>query len=186
MEWQAAVLALQILMLSAGWALFQKARGELSAKAAEAPALAETKALHQNVRHLLAELSETSSQTAEELGRRVEEARALIEDLDERIAILTATEQAAMNASRSAPTLTVVETFAPARTAPPVQEARLGATVGSYASDAGAERTPSPMQERRKLVFELADSGSRTSEIARETEISEGEVETILALRSRA
>ncbi len=44
MEWQAIVLVMQILMLAVGWLLFQQARGELSARAAEKPVLGEGKA----------------------------------------------------------------------------------------------------------------------------------------------
>ena len=44
MEWQAIVLTSQIMLLAVGWALFQKARAELAARAAEAPILSEVRA----------------------------------------------------------------------------------------------------------------------------------------------
>jgi hypothetical protein len=67
--WQAMVFSVQILLLAAGWTLFQKARGELSARAAEAPVLTEIKALHRNVKRLLQEIETTSDHASAQIER---------------------------------------------------------------------------------------------------------------------
>src|SRR5687768_16654551 len=85
MEWQAVVMAMQILLLATGWVLFQKARAELSAKAAEEPVLSEVRALQRNVKELLAEIEETGDAVSSRLESRCVEARELLHALERRL-----------------------------------------------------------------------------------------------------
>ena len=171
MEWQAVVFALQIMMLTVGWMLFQKAKGELSAKAAEAPVLTEIKALQRSVKQLLLEMTEASHHTSARLEVQCAEARTLVTDLEERLEraqFLRGNLSTNQSPNQPvAPVLTVVETYEPKLREP------------TYASP-----TLSSREERKRLIYELADAGASAAAIARETEISEGEVETLLALRT--
>ncbi len=163
MEWQAVVVSLQIMMLTVGWMLFQKAKGELSAKAAEAPVLNEVKALQRSVKQLLSEMTEASHQISARLEVQCAEAKSLLMELEAKTQLSkTGTKEPAP------PMLTVVEAYAPR----------------SEAREPTAVRPLSSREERRRLVYELSDSGLSASAIAREAEMSEGEVETFLALRT--
>jgi hypothetical protein len=88
MEWQAVVLAIQILLLAAGWILFQRARGELSAQAAEAPVLAEVKALQQRVKSLLVELESATDRQAARLESGCADAVAVLTEIESKIQIV--------------------------------------------------------------------------------------------------
>ena len=177
MEWQAAVFALQIMIIPVSWMLFQRAKGELSAKAAEAPILNEVRALQRNVKQLLAEITETSHQTSLKLEMQCSEARSLLSEMEARTErerhllhpISPSPLMGTQPISSPSPTLTVVETYAPK----PKKEEPL------YSASRNSAR-----HEQRRLIYSLADAGATASEISREAEISEGEVETLLALRS--
>lgn len=82
MEWQVLIFVLQFLLLVIGWALFQQARGELSAQAAEAPVLGEVKALAQGVRQMLAELETSAGRYTGLLEERLAESRCLLNSLE--------------------------------------------------------------------------------------------------------
>ncbi len=77
MEWQAVVLVMQILMLAVGWFLFQQAKGELSARAAETPVLGEVKALQRNIKQLLTDLDQTSGRASQHLETQCRQAHEL-------------------------------------------------------------------------------------------------------------
>lgn len=189
MEWQAVVLVMQILMLAVGWFLFQQARGELSARAAETPVLGEVKALHRSIKQLLVDLEQTSERASGQLETRCVEARQLIATLEAGVneavriqeygitvsprpmpAVLEAewAEESARIASVRPPSSRVIAVAA-------VPEPPVPASPPTAAQE---ER-----DQRRTRVFALADAGQTPSHIARETGLSEGEVETLLGLR---
>lgn len=195
MEWQAVVLAVQILLLAAGWLLFQRARGDLAARAAEIPVLGEVRALQKSVKQLLVEIETASDRQALRLENGCAEAVALVTELETAMreaerrladfeasisAIATARAVAAVvgqsTASRSIPETAHAAIPNDTTTAEPVSD---GASlpVGYPA----ASNTISP----RDLVYQLADSGQSTASIAYQTRLSEGEVETLLGLRAR-
>ena len=81
MEWQAVVLVMQILMLAVGWFLFQQAKGELSAHAAETPVLGEVKALQRSIKQLLTDMENTSERTSLNLEAKCRQAQELASTL---------------------------------------------------------------------------------------------------------
>ncbi len=82
MEWQSAALAVQILLIVIGWSLFQHARSQLTAQAAETPAVMEMKSLHAQVRVLLEQIERTSDQSIERLEKECAKARQLLQELE--------------------------------------------------------------------------------------------------------
>ena len=205
MEWQAVVMALQILMLAVAWVLFQKARAELSAKAAEEPVLSEVRALQRQVKALLLEIEETGEAAAVKVETRCVEAREILLALDHQIqtASLLA-EMAAVpsrNGRRAAPVLEdemVVSAALPMETEPlettPALTKKRAATGAKRSRATTTEQVQAavaaaPVQElspttlRRNSVYALADQGEAATTIARQTGLSEGEVETLLGLR---
>jgi hypothetical protein len=194
MEWQAVVLAIQILLLAAGWVLFQRARGELSARAAETPVLAEVKALQQRVKQLLAELeSATDRQAARleggcadaiavltEIEKKVRDAERLIAQVDERTH--RADPARPMAAARNNGMLS--ENIEAQRGHNAVVESR--AIPAESGADMIEDVDPGPVfTSRNDEVYAMADRGNSTLTIAHATRLSEGEVEMILALRGR-
>lgn len=161
MEWQALGIALQILLLAIGWTLFQRARAELTARAVEVPVLAELKALHHNVQHLLKQLEETSLEASLRLERGCEQARALLKALEESLQMQHPSPSPRRKKSKSA----MVDT----------QEMQqdLASCVNAV--------EPLSLKER---VYRLAEKGTAPSLIARQIGVSEGEVETLLGLKS--
>src|SRR5437016_6552638 len=78
------VLVVEILLLMAGWLLFQQAKSDLTARAAQAPVLSEVKALQQSVAGLFEQLKLESAQSCAQLEARCIEARDLLAALDRR------------------------------------------------------------------------------------------------------
>lgn len=166
MEWQAIGFALQILLLTVGWALFQKARSELSARAVEAPVLSELKNLQRNVRQLIEQLEEASLEASARLERGCSEARELLAILDHHLKRWEEVE-----ACSTKPTFSTV----PQR---PSAEERCESTNAALLWKQAA-KVPS----RKEQVYALARQGASPASIAREVGISEGEVETLLGLQ---
>jgi DNA-binding NarL/FixJ family response regulator len=164
MEWGAIVLAVQILLLVAGWVLFQQAKTELTARAAQVPVLTEIKALQKSIAALLEQLKLESTQTSAQLEARCLEARELLAALDRRLQ-----EIAASSAGRSAcaPETTAVVSSSPSPSPAPPPAANPVLTA------------------RYQEVYSLADAGQDNAVIAQSTGFSVGEVELILGLRSR-
>jgi hypothetical protein len=206
MEWQAVVMALQILMLAVAWVLFQKARAELSAKAAEEPVLSEVRALQRQVKALLLEIEETGEAAAAKVEGRCVEARELLLALERQVnAVQLSTETAVApkrNGRRAASALvddtpiqavitsSSTETVETAPT-PTKKRAATGAKRGrstvTEAEQTVAVASPapelSPTLLHRNSIYSLADQGETATAIARKTGLSEGEVETLLGLR---
>lgn len=205
MEWQAVVMALQILMLAVAWVLFQKARAELSAKAAEVPVLSEVRALQRQVKALLLEIEETGEAAAAKVETRCVEARDLLFALDRQIQAASLTVEAAVAPKRNgrrAASVVEDETSAQAVIRTDVEERETTPTPTKKRAATGAKRSrataaetvqaavaAAPVQElsptalRRNSVYTLADQGEPATAIARQTGLSEGEVETLLGLR---
>jgi hypothetical protein len=178
MEWQAVVLAMQILLLATGWVLFQKARAELSAKAAEEPVLSEVRALQRNVKELLAEIEETGDAVSARIESRCMEARELLLALERRLEAVPEPQPpprpapAKRSGRRAA---TAVATLPAPEPEPPV------AVVAAELPSAAPELSAGAL--RRETIYALADTGASSSDIARQTGLSVGEVETLLGLR---
>jgi hypothetical protein len=178
MEWQAVVLAMQILLLATGWVLFQKAKAELAAKAAEEPVLSEVRALQRNVKELLAEIEETGDAVTLRLESRCVEARELMLALDRRL------EATVERESRPAPVKRAPRRTAAAVVAQPVPAQNPAPALEAVEPPLVAS-APSPSATRREAVYALAENGADSPDIARQTGISEGEVEMLLGLRLR-
>src|SRR5438067_11395491 len=82
--WGSILLAVNILLLAAGWLLFQQAKSDLTARAAETPVLSEIRALQKSIARLLEQLKLESTQMSAQLDVRCAEARELLESLDQR------------------------------------------------------------------------------------------------------
>ncbi len=201
MEWQAVVLAIQILLLAAGWLLFQRARGELSARAAETPVLAEVRALQKSVKQLLVEIDSAGDRQAIRLENACSNAAALL------VEIKASIRDAEDRMARRFESTTAVSTGkadsssrAGDGSGRAVTRSRLNQAVVSKdlsavnAQDEPETRysdNPSPLvalradQSHRETIYRLADSGQSTAAIAHATRLSEGEIETLLGLRSQ-
>ena len=191
MEWQAVVLVMQILMLAVGWFLFQQAKGELSARAAETPVLGEVKALQRNIKQLLADLDQTSGRASLHLETQCQQARELAAILSEHIEALEAlqTRCSALPESETPihlPRLTMVTEpyLTDTREIDHAVEENSLSHINSAVVLPTAQPSPSSSRDQRRArVFALADAGESSSAIARETGISQGEIETLLGLR---
>jgi hypothetical protein len=176
MEWQAVVMAVQIMLLATGWVLFQKARAELSAKAAEEPVLSEVRALQRQVKALLAEIEQAGETATARLESQCAEARSLLEALERRseVAALPSEPRPALpKRSRRAPSAPTLPQEIPQDTPAAVVRA----------ADPPPVSEPPSTARRRETIYALADTGATPSSIARQTGLSEGEVETLLGLR---
>jgi len=156
LEWQAVVLAVQIMLLAAGWLLFQRARGELSARAAEAPVLAELKDVHQQVRLLLVEVERSTERQAARLENGCADAVAVLTEIENKIRI--AEQLLARSAQGNGAAL---------------------ANIERGQEDSRDDDT------RDDQIYALADAGHSTAAIAHTLRLSEGEVEMLLGLRGR-
>ena len=188
MEWQAVVLVMQILMLAVGWFLFQQARGELSARAAETPVLGEVKALHRSIKQLLVDLEQTSERASGQLETRCVEARQLISALEAgvREAVQVQEYSSAVSPHPMPVVLEAEWAEETMRTASDRLPSRLMAVAAAPEPLVPASLPTAAQEERdrrRTRVFALADAGQTPCLIARETGLSEGEVETLLGLR---
>jgi hypothetical protein len=156
--WGTILLGINILLLLAGWLLFQQAKSDLTARAAQMPVLSEVKALQKSVAALLEQLKMESIQTSAQLDARCAEAKDLIAAIDRRL------EEAPTQAAR------------PIKKRSP-RVAQVSAGTESVAADA---------DPRKAQVYALSDDGWDEAEIAAETGFPVGEVELILSLRPKA
>jgi hypothetical protein len=164
MEWGAIVLAVQILLLVAGWVLFQQAKTDLTARAAQVPVLTEIKALQKSIAALLEQLKLESTQTSAQLEARCLEARELLTALDRRLQEI---EAPGPDSPARIPETTAVVSPSPSLSPAPPLPANSALTA------------------RYQEVYSLADAGQDHAVIAQSTGFSVGEVELILGLRSR-
>lgn len=164
--WSSIVMVVNILLLIAGWLLFQQAKSDLTARAAETPVLSEVKALQKSIVALLERLTLESGQVSTQLEARCLEARELLAALDRRLEEV----QPARPPGR-----------APRRREPAARER-------GEAAPNGMESGPViPASDgRREAVYALADDGLDAAAISQRTGCSVGEVELMLEVRSRA
>lgn len=188
-EWQIVVLVLQILLLAVGYFLFQQARAELNARAAETPVLGEVKALQRSVKQLLAEIEETADRTSERMERRCAEAQELLNALEHRIAAAQEAQHSLplpppewAQAAASPRRREKVEKVPPAPNAPTIAQG-IAVAAENYSGAQEPNRDQTARDARRQAVYALADAGESPADIARATGFSEGEVETLLSLR---
>ncbi len=158
MEYGGILLAVNILLLAAGWYLFNHARAELNARAAEAPALTEIRALEQKIAALIEQLRMAADQASAQVDARCIEAREQMTALERRLEEFRQTTQRGITRRRE-----------PVASAPAAAPER-------PAGAAPAEDT------RFSEVRELARAGLTATAIAQRTGLSEGEVDLILAL----
>lgn len=203
MEWQAAILAIQILLLAVSWVLFQKARADLSAQAAATPIMGEVKALQRNVKQLLTEIDQASEEASTRLEAQIRDARKALVQLEEHLERAHTASVQVENETSAAPAA-VVSPVIPeilsadrprarksqrkspvSASAPALPEIQQGIAVAMDNRGESAEITAqkSLREQRRDTVYRMADSGSTSAAIARATRLTEGEVETVLGLR---
>ncbi len=184
MEWQAIVLVIQILMLAVGWFLFQQARGELSARAAETPVLGEVKALQRSIKQLLADMEQSSESASARLEKRCDQARRLLDTLDLRMAeasdLRDSLHQVQPSLAARTDGQSVSFVHEDTSSAPGLNDA---VVVARRSAPEQMDPPHNARDRRRDTIFALADVGRTQGEIARETGISEGEIEMLLALR---
>jgi hypothetical protein len=182
MEWQAIVLCVQILILAGSYFLFQAAKAELNARAAETPVLGEIKALQRSVKSLIAEIETASAEASDRVQERCAEARGLMTEMESRL-----------NALRAAPPAAPQPVAADRPSAPPrgIRDRMPISTPERSVAVIQADRSPAapaisrPPDDRRSRVYEMVDRGDSIAEIARRTGMSTGEVETLIGLRQR-
>ena len=161
--WSSIIMVVNILLLVAGWLLFQQAKSDLTARAAQVPVRSEIKELHRSISALLEQLKVESGQVSTQLDARCVEARDLLGALDRRLEEL--------NPGRSV-----------GRTSRKKSGAESVRKIGVSSSQQPPLGAPEPV-DRRKIVISMADGGLGSSDIAQRTGLSVGEVELILNLR---
>jgi hypothetical protein len=176
MEWQIVVFVMQILLLAIGYFLFQQARAELAARAAETPVLGEVRALQRTVKQLLSEIETAADQTSARLESRCAEARDLLQALERRLETLRA-DESGLPTARPRPARS--QAVAPE----PLIVQGIAVTARNSKVESGNSDALSVRHTRRQVVYELADAGETPAAIAQATGLSEGEVETLLGLR---
>jgi hypothetical protein len=79
---EAVLTTVNVLLLIAGWVLFQQAKSDLTAKAAEASLQDEVRELRTGIARLLEQLKMESSHAAAQMDARLVEAKDLLARLD--------------------------------------------------------------------------------------------------------
>lgn len=80
------VLVVNILLLVAGWILFQQAKSELTSRAAQIPVLTELRELHKSVAALIERLRLEADQASAQLEARCTQAKELLIALERTLA----------------------------------------------------------------------------------------------------
>jgi len=166
MEW--VVLSVEFLLLLAGWLLFQQAKSELTARATEAPVLAEITALQKSISALMEQLKLESTQASAQLESRCVEARDLLAALDRRLEALQAVPSKRSLKRRPIPI-----------DAGGSSDHETGDAVDPLAGETSAHSS----SNRCQSVYAMADDGIAVAEISQQTGYSLGEIELILGLR---
>jgi hypothetical protein len=188
MEWQAIVLCVQILILAGGYFLFQAAKAELNARAAETPVLGEIKSLQRSVKALVTEIETASTEASDRVAERCAEARALTTELETRLTALRAAAAAPPQPQPQPPTVDARRT-APLRGLKDrlqmPADGRGVAVIQTAQPERAAVQGTRPQDDRKIRIYEMIDRGETAAEIARRTGMSTGEVETLVGLRQR-
>lgn len=143
---------------------------------------------------LLVQLEEASRRISAQVDTQFERLRAAIRDADERINRLERGRP--VHRPAAPPPSQPVEEFRPGLPAPPptappaapapaaVTRAAVSAVVPTAPPAAATPPPPTPADERRQRIYELADAGMSLVTIADVLQIPVGEVELILSLRT--
>ena len=131
--------------------------------------MAQQRAVERQMSNLLIELSDMARTVSATIDTRAAKLEALIDEADKRIETLRA-----LNETRSE--------GIPALTAAPMRQ--LEHTEPKVAVTVATQRA-APVDDRHLRVYELSDRGQSVHEIATELARPRGEIELILALRSR-
>jgi protein-tyrosine-phosphatase len=161
--WGSIILIANFLLLVAGWILFQQAKSDLTARAAETPILSEIKALQKSVAAMLEQIKLESVQTSAQLEARCVEARDLLAALDRKLEETKPTPRAS------------------ARRREAVTAVRESEDRQTQAEEPAHNNT-----SRYQEVYALADDGFAVEEIAQRAGLTQGEVELILSIRAAA
>jgi uncharacterized protein YlxW (UPF0749 family) len=166
---EALVVSIQILLLVGGWVLFQQAKSDLTARAAQMPVLTEVKALQKSIAALLEQLRRESAQISTQLEARFVEARELLAALDKRLEEIKQLSARAAVRRRGA------------------RDPSPSASTSRVSEIPSMENSPSQIiPPRHQEVYALADDGLTPAVIAQRTGFAEGEVELILELRQKS
>jgi hypothetical protein len=161
--WSSIILVVNILLLIAGWLLFQQAKSDLTARAAQIPVLSEVKALHQSITALLEQLKMESGHMSAQLDARCVEASRLLAALERSVDAVESERKTRTPSRKPVSAVSDRKLAADSSTGPP-----MGA-IGAA--------------NRRDLVITLADKGASSAEIAQQSGLSVDEVELVLSLR---
>jgi DNA-binding NarL/FixJ family response regulator len=168
-EWAACGIA----VAATAFVLFRprmKAKKDPLARSPDANSLSQQRSVERQMQNLLVELSEMARQVTAGLDTRAARLDALIQEADQKIAMLSAL-QSAVNGSASA--------HASAESAVPA-----AATIAPFGAPSPAPCAYEP-DPRHVEVYTLADEGQSSSQIASKLNRPNGEIELILALRPR-
>lgn len=182
----AVIFALQIGLAVWMWNYYQNAKRDLTARAAENPMLTEVSSLQRTVKELLVAVEEAAQDTTARMEVRCAEARFLLGTLEERLSQLEVQEVVTKAIS------------------PPSEESGSNTAelllyeVKHHGEEEPQALTPQPLIEeaisteeaadreyRYQRAYALAEIGMPLADIARETELPEGEIELMLRLRGR-
>ena len=191
---QYIVLALQIVLLAVSWVLFQQAKTELNAKAAEIPVLTEVQALHDRVKQLLVELERTAEREADRVANECSRAETLLAAMHVAsmqgvcgpvTPVASTIIDPALAAVHRVTVQPEISTSNPIHQqdddflAPSEQDGRVVAVDQEGAS---VNRSSANPMSRREAILRLAMQGESSADIARSLGVSEGEVETVVGL----
>ena len=137
-------------------------------------ALAKQRTVEREMSNLLVELSEMARQMTAQLDTRAAKLELLLKEADEKILLLKQAGAGALADGQSGPASAAATALEGV-----IMEAR--APV-----DAAMPEPQQQLDPRHARVYDLADEGHSPQEIARELERPSGEIELILALRSRS
>ena len=173
--WSSIIMVVNILLLIAGWLLFQQAKSDLTARAAQVPVLGEVKALQKSIADLLEQLKLESAQTSAQLEARCLEARDLLVALDRRLGDLQVPKPASRATRRRGASAERSD----------IRASQSGTDSYGPAVEPDVKPALPDNSFRYQEVYTLADEGLAASTIAQRSGISEGEIDLILSLRQR-
>lgn len=140
--------------------------------------LAQQRSVERQMQSLLVELSEMARQISSQLDTRAAKLELLLREADEKLAALKAASSPASGGSGFRRPFTGTDTREDADPPPPLRLYPDGPVTGGPSQ-------PSPPDPRHAQVYSLADQGQTPQQIAQQLDRPSGEIELILALRSR-
>lgn len=165
----AGALGFLYLMLRSG----RKRKGDPLEKGPMQSSLAQQRNVERQMQNLLVELSEMARQITAQLDTRSAKLAMMIDDADDKAARL----QRLIDDCRTA-----LAAVPPTPAAPAAAATSAESTNGRF-EEGPSIALPHPADPRHQQIYDLADQGHSTADIARDTDRPRGEVELILALR---